>query len=449
MLPSTILLLMLAATIIKSVASIGASRPSGRPLNTIRLSREMMLIWFVVAWWLGSLLPLLKVFAEEVHLCYALVPFSILAAAAVRYLKMTSGGSGVLRTSMRVTVVLLVAVGVGDQVLNVPNSIRIVKGINQGVKQAADKIRETTPAGAVIVGNALHLEDLRIASCGHFTSYWTVTAGIPYPTKRAFLTRESLVDFMAKHDGATVYFLDMDYDFIPYKRGYHSHRFIKNKGFAIHRLWSMSSIDIRYPFLDPIKNITPREFTNVLFSPDLENDFYRGPAVNHAPFMREIYVNYTLYQVVGTNANATVLTLQGDSDNPHCSPQCLIDHACFWEVSDKHPQCLIASVNHPLTLQGIELSSGDEKVERMPSTVTVLGSQNGAAWQFVETLAIGTWRPYETKNLPVMSKKPFSHYKLFFDVLDSGKILRVYGLNLSFVEADVDLIVSSAAIARN
>ena len=226
---------------------------------------------------------------------------------------------------------LLVAVGVGDQVLNVPNSIRIVTGINQGVRQAADEIRETTPAGAVIVGNALHLEDIRLASGGHFTSYWTVTTGIPYPPERAFLTRESLVAFMEKHDGAAVYFLDMDYDFIPRKCAYHSHRFIKHMGFAVERLWSMASIDIRYPFLDPAKSITPREFTSILFSPDLENDFYRGRAVNDAPFMREIYVNYTLYKVVGTNANATVLTLQGDSDNPHCSPQCLIDHLCFWK----------------------------------------------------------------------------------------------------------------------
>ncbi len=447
-LPSPILLLMVAATVIKSAASFFAWWRIGRPLSPRRLGRETMLVWFTVAWWLGSLLPLVRVFTEEVHLCYALVPFSILAAVAARYMVTTSRGLGVLRTALRVTVVLLVAVGVGDQVLNVPNSIRIVRGINRGVQQAADKIRETTPAGAVIVGNALHLDDICLASGGHFRSYWTVTAGIPYSPERAFLTRESLIDFMAKHDKAAVYFLDMDYDFIPYKRGYHSHRFVRTRDFEVQKLWSMSSIDIRYPFLDPAKNVTARELTNVLFPPDLENDFYQGRAVNQAPFMREVYVNYTLYKVIGENTNGTVLTLEGDSDDPLHSPRCLTDQERFWEVSGKRRQSLIASLNRPLTLQGITLSSGQDAVDRMPSTVTVLGSQEGAIWQFVETVATDGWRPNETKTVAVSSKKPFSQYKLSFAVPNPNKILRVYGLNLSFVEAEIDRSVSRAAYRR-
>ncbi len=256
------------------------------------------------------------------------------------------------------------------------------------MQQAAAKIRETIPAGAVIVGNALHLEDIRMASGGHFKSYWTVAAGIPYLADRAFLTKQSLVDFMAKHEQTAVYFLDMDYDFIPYKRSYHSHKFVKNQDFDVQELWSMSSIDIRYPFLDPMKNVTPRELTNVLFAPDLENDFYSGRAVNHAPFLRELYVNYTLYKVVAADARATVVNLQGDSDDPLYSPQCLIDHDRFWEVSDKHPQCMVASLARPLTLQGITFSSGNDAVDRMPSRLAVLGSQDGAAWQPLQTLTI-------------------------------------------------------------
>ncbi len=461
LLPSTILLLMLAATVVKSTAlticradfSPPGGLKSALPGNFGHFFRpdrpgwETTLIWFTVAWWLASLLPLLKVFTEEVHLCYALVPFSILAAAAVRYMAMISHGPGILRTGVRAAVMLLAAVGVGDQVLNVPNSIRIVRGINRGVQQAADKIRATTPADAVIVGNALHLEDIRLASGGHFTSYWTMPAGIPYP-ERVFPTRESLLDFMAKHEGVAVYFLDMDYDFIPGKRGYHSHKFVKNKDFEVQKLWSLSAIDIRYPFLDPVKNMTPRELANVLFSPDLENDFYRGPAVNRSPFLREVYVDYTLYKVIGANTGATVLALQGASDDPLYTPQCLIDHDRFWEVSDKHPQCLTATLNCPLTLQGITLSSGDDAVDRMPSAVTVLASQDGAAWSSVATLAIGSWRPNETKTVPVAGTKPFAQYKLSFDVSDADKILRVYGLNLSFVEADIDRIVSRAPPAR-
>jgi len=314
--PSPIVLLMLVAGVMKGAHSIVIWWQSGRPLRPARIAQETMLVWFVVAWWLGSLLPLSKVFTEEVHLCYALVPFSLLAGVAVEYLVTVSRGSGFLPRSMRAAVLLLVAIGAADQILNLPNSIRIVTGINDGMAQVADKLRETVPAGAVVVGNALHLEDIRLACNGHFRSFWTVTAGIPHPSTRAFMTKESLVEFMSKRPATDVYFLDADYDFLPTKRSYHSHRFVKNRDFELQKLWSMSPIDIRYPFLDPVKNITPREFTNVLFSPDLENDFYRGRAVNHARFVREIYVNYTLYKVVGTNPKRTVMCLTGDSDAP-------------------------------------------------------------------------------------------------------------------------------------
>ena len=448
-LPSPFLLLMLAAAVVKSTVSLLAWWRGGRPLRPLRLERQTLLVWFAVAWWLGSLLPLLRVFTEEVHLCYALVPFSILAAAAARYMATASRGSGAMRTSTWAAVMLLVAVGVGDQALNVPNSIRIVTGINQGMQQVADKIRRTTAAGAVVIGNATHLEDIRLVSGGHFTSYWTVDVGIPYSVDRAFMTKASLLDFMAKHDKAAVYFLDMDYDFIPYKRSYHSHRYVRSKDFEIQKLWSMSAIDIRYPFLDPLKNLTPRELTNVLFSPDLENDFYRGRAVNHAPFLREVYVNYTLYKVVGENTKLTTLTLQGDSDNPLFSAQCLIDRNRFWEVTDRRPQYLLVSLNRPLTLKGITLSSGADAVERMPSRVTVVGSQDGATWQPIETVAMESWRANETKTRAVSSKKPFAKYKLSFTVPNANKILRVYGLNLSFVEAEIDRSVSRALAVHN
>jgi len=448
LLPSPVLFLMLAAVIIKPTASVLAWWQAGRPLGPIGLGRETMLVWFTVAWWLGSLLPLLRVFTEEVHLCYAIGPFSILAAVAVGYMLRISRGSGVMRTGMRATIMLLVAVGVGDQVLNVPNSILVVTGINRGIKQAADKICQTTPVGAVVVGNALHLEDARLASGGHFKSYWTVTDGISYSADRAFMTKESLVDFMTRHDKEVVYFFDMDYDFIPYKRGYHSHRFLRNKDFDVEKLWSMSPIDVRYPFLDPIKNLIPREFTNILFSPDLENDFYRGRAADHSPFVREVYVNYALYKVVGPKAKSIVLTLQGDSDDRLYSPRCLIDRDRFWEVTPEHPQYLLASLNRPLTLLSIALSSGAEELDRMPSSVTLVGAEDAGIWHPIETLAVEPWRPNETRTFAVSNARCFSRYRLSFDVPNPGGILRVYGLNLTFAEADIDRTVSTALGAR-
>lgn len=145
----------------------------------------------------------------------------------------------------------------------------------------------------------------------------------------------------------------------------------------------------------------------------------------------------------------TTLTLQGDSDNPLFSAQCLIDRNRFWEVTDRRPQYLLVSLNRPLTLKGITLSSGADAVERMPSRVTVVGSQDGATWQPIETVAMESWRANETKTRAVSSKKPFAKYKLSFTVPNANKILRVYGLNLSFVEAEIDRSVSRALAVHN
>jgi hypothetical protein len=46
--------------------------------------------------------------------------------------------------------------------------------------------------------------------------------------------------------------------------------------------------------------LTSRSYIPFLGGGDLENDFYRGPAQDGTPFMREIYAEYHVYQVTGT-----------------------------------------------------------------------------------------------------------------------------------------------------
>jgi len=52
--------------------------------------------------------------------------------------------------------------------------------------------------------------------------------------------------------------------------------------------------------MDPLRAFTPRSDILFLGGGDLENDFYHGPAQDGTPFMRELYAEYYVYQVTGT-----------------------------------------------------------------------------------------------------------------------------------------------------
>jgi len=297
LIPSTILAGLVLAPLLDAVSRRNkaagraetevSAAPAGRYRDAIFAS-----IWTAV-----SLLPLFKVYTSEVHLLYSLVPFSILASLAAQYLWRRAKHTERPRV-LRAVIGTALLIGIGDQALNYPNSIRIVTTMNDGMQQVANRIKDSVPPGSAIVGNALHLEDLRLLSGAHFVPYWTVESGIPYPPgERALLTRQRLAEFF-RASRKEVYLLDMDYEFHPGKRAYHSHRFVNRDGIAVEKLWSTEEIRVRYFFLDPLKNYTPRPLTNVLFAPDLENDFYRGPARSGAPFTREIYVSHTLYKVL-------------------------------------------------------------------------------------------------------------------------------------------------------
>jgi hypothetical protein len=301
LLPSTIIVLVAAAAAWTRFANgrsaaRGAGVVNGDPIVGAGGPRDVL---FLSLWTAASLLPLFRVYTSEVHLLYALVPFALLAGLAIQYLWRATAGSGPRVAAARAVVGVALLIGIADQALNYPNSVRVVTAMNDGMVQVAERIRGSVPRGAVIVGNGLHLEDLHLLSGGHFVPYWTVERGIPYPpAERALLSRERLAALFRAHLHP-VYLLDMDYDLVPGIRRYIAHRFVDRPGVETERLWTVEAIRVRYPFLDPLKLVLPRQFTTVLFAPDLVNDVYRGRARGGTPFLREVYVTHTLYRVIG------------------------------------------------------------------------------------------------------------------------------------------------------
>jgi hypothetical protein len=257
-------------------------------------TNSLLAIWFLL-----SFLPFLKVFSEQVHLGYAVLPAGIGIACAIEHvvgaLAYRTGWLRVLRYAA--TAVLTVALA--DHALNLYGSYQTVTAIDRSVHKLADWFQANVPAGSPVVSNALHLQDIRLASGGHIQTYWTVSAGIPH--KEADLSDPARLEALLRQSSGVVpvFFLEMDYPYLPEKT-YHSHKYVRSRSVAMEEVGTIDVLRVRYPYLDPIKAWVPRQLVSFMGGPDLENDFYRGPAQDGSPFLREVYVEYHVYRVTGT-----------------------------------------------------------------------------------------------------------------------------------------------------
>jgi len=255
---------------------------------------------FLSIWALIFLLPFLKVYTLHGHLAYPLVPFSILVAIGVERLWQMTWRQDHSRRILRYAVGLILTIAVGDHILNVYGSYRTVHGINEGDLAVADWFKTHVPKGSIVICNALHVEDIRLFSDGHIVPYWTVDTGI-VELKRAVETPAKLGELLVRNQNShNVYFLDVNYKFTPEKVYYHSHKYVRNENVAMRKIGLIHTTRVRYPYMDPLRAFTPRSYILFLGGGDLENDFYHGPAQDGTPFMRELYAEYYVYQVTGT-----------------------------------------------------------------------------------------------------------------------------------------------------
>jgi hypothetical protein len=255
---------------------------------------------FLGFWLVVFFLPFLRIFTLHAHLAYPLMPFSIIVAAgAERLWQMTSHQTRISRILRNVVAVVL-GVAICDHLLNLYGSYRTVRAINTGSLSVAEWFQKHIPEDSIVICNALHIEDIRLFSGGHIVPYWTVDTGI-VELKRAVETPAKLERLLAQNNkGLSVYFLDVSYKFADDKLHYHSHKYVRNENVAMKEIGLVHTTRVRYPYLDPLRAFTPRPYILFLGGGDLENDFYHGPAQDGTPFMREIYAEYHVYQVTGS-----------------------------------------------------------------------------------------------------------------------------------------------------
>jgi hypothetical protein len=252
---------------------------------------------FLGFWFALMFLPIVRVFCQHIHFLYAMPPAAIIMAEAMETLWLSLRGRPRL-TWARSALAGLFAVVAMDQALNVYGAYRVNRAIYGGIDVVADWFVRKVPAGAAIVTNVIHGEEIKWHSGNHMEIYWTTAAGICDPS-RAVNQPDQFERMLARRGNRPIYFLDVDFDYTPDKAFNHRHKYIHQAEVENRDLGVVHFTHTRYPFVDPLRYLVPRMYQPFLGAPDLDNDFARKCSVDH-PFCHEIYAIYHVYEVTGS-----------------------------------------------------------------------------------------------------------------------------------------------------
>ncbi len=259
----------------------------------------ILIAWMVdrrlAIWTAVFLAPFYLVYTERVHLAYVTMPLSIVVAALLEKCWLAQFGVKPRRL-MRFTVGVAIAMGVLDAGAN-PIAVRMVMTqVSDGIGMVARKLNEKASDKPVaIVGNALHVDDLRLYLDGGYQVLWTIPSGHDRP-QDVVETPEQLAKFLkAKLPTTDVYFLDTRQNYLPAKKYYHQHRFVAACSVPLEDLGSLHLTRAEYFMPDPLRWFGSREFFAFLGPPDLVDDFYYGPSPRL--FFGRVEADYHLYKV--------------------------------------------------------------------------------------------------------------------------------------------------------
>jgi len=259
---------------------------------------------FLLIFFFLSFLPFLKIFNEQVHLSYSLVPMSILLAVAVEELWfMASDLDGLRRISRKILFIIIIVI-IADHALNVYAVRKATQDIYGGIIKSANWFIANVPKGTYVITNAHHLEDVRFYSNGHIEP-WGAPGGIP-DQRRWMHNPSDLQRMLDERAGRDVYFFDVGIKKTTGQRGEGRALFyVRDKNVEMADLGILHKTQALYPFLDPLKYLIPTIVVTWVGPPDLEFDFYRGLALGGTPFHREVYAEYHLYKATGNKVAYT------------------------------------------------------------------------------------------------------------------------------------------------
>lgn len=251
-----------------------------------------------------TFLPFLKIFKEQVHLAYCLVPASIFVAASLEAFWRSGPRVGV---AGRVAFASVLVVAGADHLLN----LFVVRDFTRQSYAAIGRVGEfcnrTMPAGSTLLSNAHHTHDVRLYCQGRFDCYDTsVTSG----RKSLFVGDPETLDTLLENVGpSALYCLDVRLPATKDQPGFDRvHWVVRDRPVELEHFGEIERVAYRYPVLDPLKLFMPTRNVTWPGSPDLEFDYYRGPALDGSIFMREVAVRYDFYMVTGRHVHQSVKT---------------------------------------------------------------------------------------------------------------------------------------------
>jgi len=245
---------------------------------------------FLLAFFGLTFLPFLKVFHEQVHLAYSLAPMGVLLAMALERLWLHCGA----RVFMRPALGVALLVPLGDHALNLYSVRHMTRTIYAAIRAQADWFSTNTPHGTVVIGNALHMEDIRYYSGGHI--YPLSSAG-GAPDPRMCVTDCALLERALKGREVPIYCLDARIPDDEGQRGASRRNWVSDGGALKTSFVRHDRLSCKFPFFDPLRMALPTRNLCWPGPPDLEFDFYRGRARESKTFEFEVALDYRLFLV--------------------------------------------------------------------------------------------------------------------------------------------------------
>ena len=264
---------------------------SRRTEQTVRFWNDVAFLGF---FFLTTFLPFLKLFNEQVHLAYCLLPLSILLMMLVEQAWNFASGRG-WRTVLAVAMTVVL--------MDHAASFYAVRGatgaIYASIHRLAVWFQTQTPAGTVVICNAHHIEDVRYYCHGHIDLLATAPGVID--RNRWVHTPELLRAALRARPGRDVYLLDARLPVSGGQRGAdRAHYILAERLLPVGEPIPVEGVRFVYPIFDPLRLLTPLKTMNWPGPPDLEFDFYRGPALSGRWMVREIALDYVLVKSEGS-----------------------------------------------------------------------------------------------------------------------------------------------------
>jgi hypothetical protein len=250
-------------------------------------------IVFLWSFFALTFLPLLKVFYEHLHLLYAMTPLSILVAI----------GSKNMVLLVKEKKLLLLLVGLLSVVSlfgHAMNPFIVRQGTHQiysAIFRLSDYFVGNVAQNSIVVSNVHHLEDIRYYSKGHIDP-WSAPGAIFNKKKWLGHTAADLDAFIKDHPERDIYLLDGKKSKVEHQLGGGREHSYAGKGMVETQSFGLiNKVKFVYRYFDPLRALLPVENTEWIGPPDLEFDFYRGPALDNSFMTREVSINYLLYKV--------------------------------------------------------------------------------------------------------------------------------------------------------